>query len=183
MPSPNYDQNLLIFEKLFSGGIDPDVQPTGMTGFKIVAGVAETGLNPYYVSPFPQRAKNPGDVTIFLADTPATASCECFGNTGYDGAPIDTWLLQYQYTGRMLNIATVPDDGFKHQFLQWSGAAKHQFSQDFKHYLGQRGYASQCDSIGWQSASGERVGQPGFIIAWHSGDSGVFKCESMERIK
>jgi len=145
MPSPNYDQNLPVFERLFTSGISPYVQPTGMTGYKIVPGVQESGLDPYYVSPFPQRAKNPGDITIFLAETPQLASCECFGNTGYNGAPPDTWLLEYRYQGQMLNVATVPDEGFKNEFLQWSGDAKHQFSQDFKHYLGQKGYANQCD--------------------------------------
>lgn len=181
-PSPNYNQNILVFEKLFDSGISPYVQPTGMTGYKIVAKVPETGLDPYYASPFGQRAKNPGDFTIFLAETPATASCECFGNASFSGAPTDTWLLQYRYQGQVLNIANLKDDGFKDQFLQWSGQARHEFSQDFKYFLVQKDYANQCDSIGWQSVSGGRLGHPSFIIAWHSGHSGEFRFENRTRI-
>lgn len=182
MPSPHYDKNLRVFERLFARGVSTYVQPTGMTGYKIVPGVPESGLDPYYVSPFPQRAKNPGDITIFLAETPHIASCECFGNTDFSGAPTNTWLLHYRYQGQMLNIGAVSDESFREEFLRWSGNAKHEFSQDFKHYLGQQGYANQCDSIGWQSVSGDRVGSPGFVIAWHSGVSGEFHYEDKQRI-
>lgn len=182
MPSLSYKLNLPVFEKLFSSGISPYVQPTGMTAYKIVPGVPESGLDPYYVSPFAQRAKNSGDYTIFLAESAETASCECFGNSSFSGAPPDTWRLQYHYAGQMLNIGSIPDADFKDQFLQWSGVDKHQFSQDFKYFLGQSDYAGQCDSIGWQSVSGDRVGHPGFIIAWHSGDATLFQYENKQRI-
>ena len=153
-----------------------------MTGYKIVSSVPETDLDPYYVSPFPQRGKNRGDITIFLAETPELASCECFGNTGYSGAPSNTWLLEYRYEGQMLNIESITDEAFKSDFLERSGNAKHLFSQDFKFYLGLQGYANQCDSLGWKSVSGNLVGNPGFVIAWHSGDSGVFQFEKKTRI-
>lgn len=182
MPSVNYNDSLPLFENLFATGIAQCVQPIAMTGYKIVQGVSESDLKPYYSSPFPQRAKNSGDFTIFLGDKPETSSCELFGNSGFSGAPENTWCLRYYYEGQMFNVMRSPDENFKSNFLRWSGDAKHEFSQDFKYFLQQKGFTAQCDSIGWGTVSGERVGLSGFIIAWHSGESGVFRYEDKFRI-
>jgi hypothetical protein len=169
MPSERYEQSIPFFDKVFGNGVDAYVHPTGVVGVKLVVGVAEHNLNPYFSSPTPQRAKNSGDVSIFLADTIQTAYAELFRNNSFSGYPLNSWCLSYRYSGELLNINLIPDDQFKAKFLNASGDYKHDFSQDARHYLSEKGYTDKFDSIGWTSVQGGFLGIGGFVCNWVSG--------------
>jgi len=169
MPSKRYEERRPFFDKIFGNGVDDFVHPTGVVGVKIVTGVEEQNLDPYFSSPYGQRAKASGDFSIFLADTVETAKAEVFQNAPFSGYPANTWSLEYKYEGSILNINRIPDETFKERFLQASGEYKHEFSQDARHYLAEKGYADQFDSIGWTSVQGDKLGQGGFVYNWLSG--------------
>ena len=174
MPSDNYEERLQFFDKVFENGVDAFVHPTGVFGIKIVLDVEEQKLNPFYSSPYPQRAKSPGDLSIFLADNLETAKAEVFPGNSFSGFPPNSWSLEYKYSGNILNINLIPDEKFKSQFLASSGDLKHEFSQDARYYLESKGFSGQYDSIGWTSVRGDEIGVGGFVYNWVSGDMPQF---------
>ena len=182
MPSMRYNERLPFFDEVFAGGIDTYVHPTGVIGVKVVTGVAESALDPYYSSPFGQRAKNSGDLSIFLADSLETASAEVLQSSSSGQFPANSWCLQYRYEGRILDISLIPDETFKREFLAASGECKHEFSQDARYYLTERGMTDRFDSIGWPSVEGERLVQGGFVYNWMSGVASTLEYLRKERL-
>ncbi|QDV43923.1 hypothetical protein Enr13x_37830 [Stieleria neptunia] len=174
MPSDRYEERKPFFDCVFENGVDQYVHPTGVTGVKIVTGVEESFLDPYFNSPYGQRAKSSGDLSIFLADSEQTAKAEVFQGQQSSGYPPNSWLLSYEYQGQILNIQKIEDENFKNDFLEASGEYKHEFSQDARHYLDEKGYAQKFDSIGWVSVQGNQIGQGGFVYNWVSGESPTF---------
>ena len=175
MPSERYEERKPFFDKVFANGVNEFVHPTGVVGVKIVAGIEESSLDPYYASPYAYRAKGSGDLSIFLADSEETARAEVFQDTPFSGYPPNTWGLEYKYEGNILNINRVPDEEFKREFLQASGEYKHEFSQDARHYLTEKGFTDEFDSIGWTSVQGDKLGQGGFVYNWISGVMPTFE--------
>ena len=175
MPSERYQQRITFFDEVFSKGVDNYIQPTGVVGVKLIVGVEERDLNPYYSSPCPQRAKNPGDVSIFLADTIETAIAEVFPNNSFSGYPPNSWCMTYKYSGKILNINRIPNEQFKADFLRASGDYKHEFSQDARYYLSEKGLTDKFDSIGWTSVQGDSLGIGGYVYNWVSGVKTVFE--------
>lgn len=174
MPSERYQERRLFFDEVFANGVDDFVHPTGVVGVKIVAGVEECNLDPYYSSPYAYRAKGSGDYSVFLADSDETARAEVFQDVPFSSYPPNTWSLKYRYEGNILNINRIQDEAFKKEFLQASGEYKHEFSQDARHYLTEKGYTGKFDSIGWTSVQGDRLGQGGFVYNWISGVTPTF---------
>lgn len=170
----NYYANTKLFDQICASGVEGLIAETGFCGYRVVPDVVESELDPYYSSPLPSRAKNSGDFTIFFADSLETCSAELFGNTGFLGAPDNTWAMKYNYSGHVLHLDKIEDEEFKNSFLQSTGD-KHSFSQDFKRYITENGLAELCDSISFETVSGSLIGHPGQVYAWHSGESGVFE--------
>jgi hypothetical protein len=174
MPSERYEKRKPFFDSVFQSGVEQYVHPTGVTGVKIVTGVEESALKPYFVSPDGQRAKSSNDISIFLADSEETAKAEVFQGEPPSEYPPNSWMLSYEYKGNILNIHKIEADTFKSQFLAASGDSKHEFSQDARHYLEERGLNQNYDSIGWVSVQGDQMGQGGFVYNWVSGVAPTF---------
>jgi hypothetical protein len=182
MPSIRYNERKPLFDELFAGGIDAYVHPTGVIGVKVVTGVAEQSLDPYFVSASGQRGKNDGDLSIFLADCVETARAEVIPESPAGKYPPNTWCLQYKYSGNILDISRIPDENFKAEFLSASGVFKHEFSQDARYYLTERGMIEKIDSIGWPSVAGQKLGLGGYVYNWTSGVATSFEYLGKERL-
>jgi hypothetical protein len=181
MRSERYEERKAFFDNVFSEGVHRFVHPTGVEGVKLVEGVKEQDLKPYYSSPYGQRGKSPGDFSIFLADREETARTEMFQDQSFSGYPPNTWMLSYKYSGNILDIGLIPDEAFKADFLQASGEFKHEFSQDARHYLEEKGYTGTFDSLGWVSVQGQKLGVGGFVYNWISGVKPSF--EYLEKVR
>ena len=169
MKSERYEERRPLFDRVFANGVTDFVHPTGVVGVKIVPGLKEWDLDPYFASPYAGRAKGSGDYSIFLGDSEETARAEVFQDSLFSGYPPNTWSLKYRYVGNILNINRIQDKEFTNQFLQASGAYKHECSQDARYYLTEKGYTDTFDSIGWTSVRGDSLGIGGFVYNWVSG--------------
>jgi hypothetical protein len=181
MPSIRYDERKPFFDSIFANGVDQYVHPTGVIGVKLVIGVEKEKIDPYRLSPFGRSAQN-GKVSIFIADSERTAKAEVFQGEPPPQYPQNSWLLNYKYQGNILNIQKIESEEFKSEFLLASGAYKHEFSQDVRFYLEDKGYAQKYDSIGWVSVQGNQMGQGGFVYNWVSGVVPQFDFLGMNRL-
>jgi hypothetical protein len=181
MPSEQYNERLTFFDKVFSNGVDLYVHPTGVVGVKLVVDVEASAIDPYRISPY-GRAAQSGYVSVFLADSEETAKGEVFQGRPPLQYPSNSWLLRYGYEGDILNIQRIPFEDFKSEFRQASGNLKHEFSQDVRYYLEEKGYTQKFDSIGWVSVQGDQMGQGGFVYNWVSGVQPNFNFLGMSRL-
>jgi hypothetical protein len=182
MPSERYNERKALFDRVFANGVDPFVHPTGVTGVRLVVRVPEADLDPFYQSPYGQRAHCSGDHSIFLADSLETARAEVLPGEHVGCYPPNSWCLEYRYAGNILDISRFPDELFKREFLAASGELKHEFSQDARHYLTERGMIDRFDSIGWPSVEGERLAHGGYVYNWVSGIASNFEYLGKERL-
>jgi hypothetical protein len=181
MPSQRYEERKPFFDSVFANGVDQYVHPTGVEGVKLVVGVEQERIDPYRISPYGRTAQS-GRVSIFIADREETAKAEVFQGQPPPQYPPNSWLLRYKYQGDILNIQKIESEEFRSGFLMSSGEYKHEFSQDVRYYLEEKGYTQRFDSIGWVSVQGDQMGQGGFVYNWVSGVNPQFDFLGMNRL-
>jgi hypothetical protein len=175
IPPSGYSDYLPMMKRVFAGGPGPYIQPTGFNGIRIVQSIPESKLEPYYSSPAGRRAKNPGDFGIYIGDTVET----CKRELGLNEYTADTWLLEYSYNGKILNIDAIKDVQFREMFLD---NGKHECSQCVRYYLADKGFDSSYDSIGWPSVSGMLLGKGGVTYIFTSGVDSKFQFIRKEKL-
>jgi hypothetical protein len=183
MPSERYIDRKQFFDSMFVSGVHQFVHPTGVIGIKLVIGVEEQNMDPYRSSPY-GRSTMIGGMSIFMADSEETAKAEAFKGQPPLCYPPNSWQLEFKYNGNIFNIQKIPDEKFKAEFLMASGDYKHEFSQDLRHYLEEKGYTNTFDSIGWVSvqSQSQSMEKGGFVYNWISGVNSQFEFLSMNRL-
>ena len=145
------------YRHLGSEGLDAVIEDVpNATTFKLITG--EKFFNPAR----PSRAgRGFGEdfLTIYLADTPMTASGETIPNLA---VPADSILGEYLISGHMINFDRIGDEEFQRRWRAWDEPDKHEFSQGFSSWLRERDLIPE-DVIGgsWRSISCEQLGLEG----------------------
>ena len=150
-----------LYASLGPSGLMPFLTPVeGIPTFKLV-------LNTDHFDPYrgagAGRAYPPGYSHIYTADRIDVCSGEALGSAP---PPSKAMVEEYRVSGSFVDIDQIVVPGFQDAWRACSGERRHDFSQQFTHYLHQNGYfPSGAIGFTWTSVSGQALGIGGRCYA------------------
>ncbi len=177
IPPAQYTEFLPTIERVFQCGFAPFVHPTGFDATRIITGVTGSNIDPYFTPGTPQRGNASGNHRLFTTDQRQSAFLESLGHTGAGPIPPGTYELTFRFDGQTLNFERVVDHEFRSLYFRCDGTREenHAFSQCVDYYVESKGLASEFDTYGWLSISGQAMGVSGYVHAWKSMETGTLK--------
>jgi hypothetical protein len=145
MPSNVYINREPLFDEVFKSGIAPYRTNTTLD-------LELEEIKPYFANEYPYRGTYKGASGLFTADERDITSAEVLGTFGFQSAPSPSFLIHYEFSGDAVLLDQVQNPVFQEQFMQATGIAKHEFSQDCRYYLESHGSVSDVQSLAWKSA-------------------------------